>query len=93
MPSKEGHQSIHQGALRLQGQTSLQDSDSTCHQEVEGGFELNFQMFRTTTTNAGMRMRECESSYDVLLQRRLTTYYVLRRCTTTALRTQHHSHI
>merc|ERR1712139_54360 len=48
-PSKEGHQSIHQGALRLQGQASFEDCEGTCHEEVEGGFELNFQMFRTTT--------------------------------------------
>jgi nucleoid DNA-binding protein len=42
-PAK-GHQSIHQGALRLQGQASLKDSEGTCHEEIEGGFELNFQM-------------------------------------------------
>merc|ERR1711937_942088 len=46
-PSKEGHQSIHQGALRLQGQASLQDGEGTCYEEVEGGLELNFQMIST----------------------------------------------
>merc|ERR1719240_2495158 len=43
-----GHQSIHQGALRLQGQASLKDGEGTCHEEDEGGIELNFQMFRTS---------------------------------------------
>merc|ERR1712100_623455 len=48
-PSKEGHQSIHQGALRLQGQASLKDREGTCHEEIEGGFELNFPMIRTSS--------------------------------------------
>ena len=46
--SKEGHQPLHQGALRVQIKSSLQHSEGTCHEEVEGGFELNFQMLRTS---------------------------------------------
>merc|ERR1712224_470358 len=42
--SKEGHQPFHQGALRVQSQACLKDRAGTCHEEAEGGFELNFQM-------------------------------------------------
>merc|ERR1719198_447941 len=45
--SEEGHQPIHQGALRLQGKASIKDGEGTCHEEIEGGFELNFQMICT----------------------------------------------
>merc|ERR1712137_585308 len=45
-PAK-GNQSIHQGALRVQGQASLKDCEGPCHEEVEGGIELNFQMIST----------------------------------------------
>merc|ERR1712100_674418 len=47
--SEEGHQPIHEGALRLQGKASIKDGEGTCHEEIEGGFELNFQMFRTSS--------------------------------------------
>merc|ERR1739843_58280 len=47
-PSEEGRQSIHQGALRLQSQACLQDCEGTRNEEVEGGFELNFQMSCTS---------------------------------------------
>merc|ERR1712224_923602 len=46
--SEEGHQSIHQGALCLQSQACLQDCEGTRNEEVEGGFELNFQKFCTS---------------------------------------------
>merc|ERR1712100_327073 len=46
--SKEGHQPIHQGALRVQSQACLKDREGTCHEEAEGGFELNFQMICTS---------------------------------------------
>merc|ERR1712080_663295 len=46
-PSQEGHQPIHQGTLRVQSQACLQDREGTCHEEAEGGLELNFQMIGT----------------------------------------------
>merc|ERR1712071_750978 len=46
--SKEGHQSFHQGTLRLQGQASVEDGEGIGHEEIEGGLELIFQMFCTS---------------------------------------------
>merc|ERR1712070_1335251 len=46
--SKEGHQPLHQGALCVQSEASLEDCEGTCHEEAEGSFELNFQMFCTS---------------------------------------------
>ena len=45
--TEERHQPIHQGTLRLQSKASLEDGEGTRNEEVEGGFELNFQMLST----------------------------------------------
>merc|ERR1711865_188714 len=37
---KEGHQPFHRGTLRLQGQASIEDCQSPCHEETQGGIEL-----------------------------------------------------
>merc|ERR1711918_192543 len=40
-PCKERHQPIHQGTMCLQSQACIEDGEGTCHEEIEGGFELN----------------------------------------------------
>merc|ERR1712139_451898 len=40
-PSSQGHQSIHKGAMRVQGQASFQDSSRFAHEEVEGDDQLS----------------------------------------------------
>ena len=35
---------IHQGSLRLQGQTGFHDCQGSCHEEVEGGIELSLSV-------------------------------------------------
>merc|ERR1711981_1423640 len=40
-PSSQGSESIHQGAMRVQGQASLQNSPRLGYEEVEGDDQLN----------------------------------------------------
>merc|ERR1711918_151781 len=40
-PCSQGHQPFHQGAMRVQGQASLQDCPCLAHEEVEGDDQLS----------------------------------------------------
>merc|ERR1711918_254055 len=57
-PSQEGRQPLHQGTLCLQSQACVEDSAGICHEEIEGGLELNFQMMHHTPCCFGGRSRQ-----------------------------------
>merc|ERR1711865_958390 len=38
--AKKGHQPIHQGTLRLQGQTGIQDGQVLCNEKTQVGAQL-----------------------------------------------------
>merc|ERR1711865_1139275 len=40
-PCTQGCEPLHQGAVRVQGQASLQDREVLCHEEVEGVAQLS----------------------------------------------------
>merc|ERR1719329_1893564 len=42
--SQERHQPFHQGTLRVQGKTCLQNREGVCNEEVEGGIELSISI-------------------------------------------------